>query len=51
MIKISFVFAKDMKNEFGSMGDECDGNVVRVRGLPWSATQEEIADFFPGSRK
>ena len=31
-----------------SMGDDNLGCVVRVRGLPWSASQEEIANFFEG---
>lgn len=25
-----------------------DGYVVRIRGLPWSCTQEEVAGFFSG---
>ena len=29
-----------------SMNDE--GYVVRIRGLPWSCTQEEVASFFSG---
>ena len=28
------------------MGD--DGFIVRVRGLPWSVTQDEIVTFFTG---
>ena len=30
----------------GGSGEQEDGFVVRVRGLPWSATTEEIASFF-----
>ena len=30
----------------GADGGGEDGFVVRVRGLPWSATTEEIASFF-----
>lgn len=29
-----------------SLNDE--GYVVRIRGLPWSCTQEEVASFFSG---
>lgn len=29
------------------MGDE-DGYVIRVRGLPWSATSSEVQNFFAG---
>lgn len=29
-----------------SLNDE--GYVVRIRGLPWSCTQEEVAGFFSG---
>ncbi|XP_077998964.1 heterogeneous nuclear ribonucleoprotein H2-like isoform X2 [Glandiceps talaboti] len=29
-------------------GDEMDGNVVRARGLPWSATPKEVGAFFKG---
>lgn len=29
-----------------SLNDE--GYVVRIRGLPWSCTQEEVAGFFAG---
>lgn len=25
-----------------------EGYVVRIRGLPWSCTQEEVASFFSG---
>jgi hypothetical protein len=25
-----------------------DGYVVRIRGLPWQSTREEIVDFFKG---
>lgn len=32
-----------------SHGDE--GYVVRIRGLPWSCTQEEVASFFSGKLK
>ena len=28
--------------------DEMDGCVVRVRGLPWSASNEEVHNFFEG---
>ena len=31
-----------------SLNDE--GYVVRIRGLPWSCTQEEVASFFSGEK-
>ena len=27
-----------------------EGYVVRIRGLPWSCTQEEVASFFSGEK-
>lgn len=26
-----------------------EGNVLRLRGIPWSATEQEIAEFFKGT--
>jgi len=31
------------------MGDEDEGFVVRVRGLPWSASHEEVKNFLEGT--
>lgn len=39
------------ENEYGmgdQGGDAEDGYVVRVRGLPWSASHEEVVEFFQG---
>jgi len=33
----------------GLMGDEDEGFVVRVRGLPWSASHEEVKNFLEGT--
>ncbi len=30
------------------MSHNDEGYVVRIRGLPWSCTQEEVASFFSG---
>lgn len=30
------------------MSPNDEGYVVRIRGLPWSCTQEEVASFFSG---
>lgn len=32
------------------MSSSDEGYVVRVRGLPWSCTQEEVASFFSGEK-
>ena len=32
----------------GVMSSNEEGYVVRIRGLPWSCTQEEVASFFSG---
>lgn len=31
-----------------NMSHNDEGYVVRIRGLPWSCTQEEVASFFSG---
>ena len=36
------------KSEEGNGFDGYDGYVVRIRGLPWSASQEEVANFLSG---
>ena len=33
------------------MSHNDEGYVVRIRGLPWSCTQEEVASFFSGKLK
>lgn len=40
------VLKKDMKSE-GTSEDEGD-TVIKIRGLPWKATEEEITNFFRG---
>jgi len=32
----------------GMMSSNEEGYVVRIRGLPWACTQEEVASFFSG---
>ncbi|XP_055300954.1 heterogeneous nuclear ribonucleoprotein F-like [Sitodiplosis mosellana] len=27
---------------------DCNGNIIRIRGLPWNTTKQEICDFFDG---
>jgi len=34
-----------------NMSQNDEGYVVRIRGLPWSCTQEEVASFFSGMQK
>ena len=46
---ISTIWRYDQIDQIDQM-DQGEGFVLRIRGLPWQATREEIENFFSGNQ-